>query len=171
MNEELMVKYQKKELLHSRIQTCMLGLVLLIVIGAVIVTALEVRSLKSALNRVESNITATLDDINLEELDISGFDMESINQAIDSLTEAADTLSAMDIVSLNDTVTSLKSAADTLGGIDIETMNSAIASLQDAADTLKGIDVESLNALVTSLETVASKLENTVNSFTGIFSR
>lgn len=171
MNEELMIKYQKKELLHSRIQTCILGLVLLIVIGALIVTAAEIRSLKSTLGKVENNITSTLDNIDLEDLDISGFDMDSINQAIDSLTEAADTLSAMDIVSLNDTVASLKSAADTLGGIDIATMNSAIASLEDAADTLKGIDVDSLNALVTSLETVASKLENTVNSFTGLFSR
>lgn len=126
---------EKTQLTLSKIQVILTACILLTLIIGCIFLAQRVVQLQNCLDLVEK--------------DLQALDMDSVNEAVDALTDAANQLAAVDVDTLNDTITSLR----------------------DAADTLKSVDITALNSLVDSLETVANKLQNAVNAVTGIFGR
>lgn len=107
--------------------------------------------------------------IDLIEQDLQALNMDTLNDAVDAFTEAADRFGSLDMDAFNRTVESLEDAAEQIGGMDIDRLNGAVSSLKNAADTFGKIDVEALNSLVEALETVSAKLQNAVNAITGIF--
>ena len=107
--------------------------------------------------------------LDLVQADLESLEMDKVNTAIASLSEAADRLADVDISRLNETATSLKAAAESLADVDIQSMNEAIVSLKDAADTLKGLDIQSLNGVIQSIDRAVQGLENAVNALKSLF--
>ena len=141
----------------QRIQIILTACILIVVLAAGIFLALQFNSI----NRV----------VDLIDQRVQSFDMEALNDAVDSFSEASDKITSIDIDELNRTVTSLKEAADNIGSMDIKKLNDAVTALKDAAKNLSGIDVESLNSLVQALQSVAERLERAVSTISGIFGR
>ena len=140
-----------------RVQTLLLAGIFLIVLAVGIFAAVEF----SAVHRSLALIEADLQDIQ----------MEKINDAVESLTKAADQLAEVDVDTFNETAASLRDAANKLSELDTEKINDAVVALTEAANNLSELDTEQLNALISSLEDTASKLQNAVNGITGLFGR
>lgn len=98
----------------------------------------------------------------------SSIDMEEVNRAVAALQQTAQSL---DMEEFNRTVAVLQTAAENLGGMDMRSLNDAISSLKRAAETFGEIDVASFNKVVQALETAATNLQNAGNAITGIFRR
>ena len=136
-NEELMkqlIRHQKKQLAGDRIRTVVVILFLAILAG-----------IGYFIFREYQNIDQTI---------------QSIQRTVDAIM--------MD--EINNAVTSLSGAADQLRKIDVESLNDTVSALEKAADNLANMDMSELNNLVASLNTVAESLENTVNGMKNFFS-
>ena len=138
-----------------KVQTCLLGAVLILLALLVVVIGMTARRMEKSMSLVQA--------------DLEALEMDHINEVIASLTEAANRLAEVDISRLNDTALSLKSAAESLSAVDVETMNQAIVSLKEAADTLKALDMQSLNGVIQSIDRTVQGLETAVNTLKGIF--
>ena len=150
-------KLLKIRLLHMRLQTILQGALLVVFVVALLIVGGRFSALQRGINMVNTQ----LQDI----------DMNEVNAAIASLSDAANRFSEIDVASLNDTVSSLHDAADKLSTADVAELNAAVASLRSAADTLDTLDVESRNSLVGSLDKAATVLENAVSGINGVFGR
>ena len=141
----------------QRVQVVLIACILVVVLAAGVFLALQFNSINQVVGLIDQRVQS--------------FDMESLNNAVESFTEASDKITSIDIDELNRTVTSLKEAADNIGSMDIRKLNDAVTALKDAAKNLSGIDVESLNSLVQALQSVAERLERAVSAISGIFGR
>ena len=101
-----------------KVQTLLLAAVLVLLAILVIVVGMTARRMEKGLDLVQA--------------DLESLEMDKVNTAIASLSEAADRLADVDISRLNETATSLKAAAESLADVDIQSMNEAIVSLNSA---------------------------------------
>ena len=145
MNETL----QNKHLLHARIQTGILALILVIAsIGIVRISATTKK-----VNDLVDKSGAFLDEI----------DTVKLSSAVDSLSGAADSIS---------------DASEKLKTIDVDHVNDAVVAFTGAAEAVQELDVDHINSLISSLSTVTGALEsvvvtlqNAVAAIQGLFSR
>ena len=114
---------QLKQLKLMRLQTILIGALIVLMIFGAIFVAVEIRSLKSDFRKIEDKI----DTINFK----------SFNDAIDSFNDAADKFNAIDMPGFNSTVESLKGAADNFSSVDVEKLNSLVNSLNTVATKLE----------------------------------
>lgn len=142
--------FQKKQLLNLRLQTIFMGATLGIILLGVLFMAGTART-----------ITKTVEDLQQA---VNALDMESVNDAISTLTTTAENVNTIDMTVLNGTISSLEEAAGTLSSFDMTTFNETIAALEGAADNLGNLDTTSLNTLITSLSETATTLQNAVDS-------
>lgn len=142
--------FQKKQLTHLRLQTLFMGLTL----GIILVAAIFMLGTARTLGQTVNNLQRAVNDL----------DMESVNEAITTLTETAENVNTIDMTVLNGTISSLEDAASTLSGFDMTTFNETIAALQGAADNLGELDTTALNTLITSLSETTTTLQNAVDS-------
>lgn len=148
---------KNEQLRFMKLQTYLLIGILAVVLAVAIYMTVQFAAMRSCIDLIEKDVQAV--------------DMEALNGAVDSFTEAADQLAGVDVTKLNETAAALQTAADTFKGVDIGEFNKTVVSLQKAADQFGSVDVDALNKLVTALETVSEKLQNAVNGITGIFRR
>lgn len=157
VNNDEVLRLQKKQLGHARIQTILMsGMLIIVLLVGMLVTSLSVGASRG------------LQDL---ERSLRTFDVDALNDAVSELTESASLLNKIDMSEVNSAISSLKDAAALLSGMDATSLNHAVDALGEAALTFSGIDTESLNSLVSSLQTVAGALEGTVNMFSGLFGR
>jgi len=160
--------YQKKLLLHARLRTVLLSVLILLLLAAGIyaVGALgdmkrNMDSMKQKLDAVDAeDISAIVDSVRDVTDQMKALDF---GDAVESLERAAGLLADVDVESLNGAISSLRDAAGKLSEVDVRTLNAAISSLKDAANTLKALDMESLNALVHTMEQTTEKLQGAVD--------
>jgi len=150
-------KKQNAALRWTRLQTLLLAGVLLVLLVTAAVLGRELGSLHRSLALMEQKLTEV--------------QMQQVNEAIASLTDAADKLAEIDMEGLNQTAASLKQAADQLTAMDVKTLNEAIASLRDAADTLKQFDVGAFNDVIQSLDKTSENLAKITGGIGSVFGR
>lgn len=138
-----------------KVQTLLLAAVLVLLAILVLVVGMTARHMEKGLDLVQA--------------DLESLEMDKVNTAIASLSEAADRLADVDISQLNETAQSLQAAAEGLASVDVDTMNKAVISLKEAADTLKALDMEALNGVIRSIDKTVQGLETAVNTLKGIF--
>lgn len=85
------------------------------------------------------------------------------------LTLAEEKLEALDVEKLNAAVKSVSEAAENLKDIDAETIDGVSSAIRSAADGIRGLDLDRIDALVKGLDSAAGKLDSAVNSFKSIF--
>ena len=117
-----------------KMQTAILAAILVILLIAGIFVAAEFSTIHRSISTLQT--------------EVESLEMDSVNDAVAALTEAAENLAAVDVSTLNETAVSLREAADTLALIDTDTLNSTAASLKEAANNLSKVDTDSLNSLV-----------------------
>ncbi|MBR6407974.1 MAG: hypothetical protein IKS19_05295 [Clostridia bacterium] len=139
-----------EKLLHMRIQTALLGCILLIILAVGVFAAVEFSTVHRSLALIET--------------DVRNVEVDQINEAVEALTAAANKLTEADVETLNETAASLRDAANMLAGLDTDGINDAVRALTEAANKLSELDIESLNGLVSALESTAQRLQNTANS-------
>ena len=149
--------FEARQIRIMRRQTALIAGILIIVLAVGIFLASQFASIKRCVDLIEQKVGV--------------LDVQVLNDAVDSFTEAADQFSSIDVDEFNKTVESLQTAADNFGSVDIDKLNDTVSSLKDAADTFSDVDVEALNKLVQALESVSAKLEKAVSAITGIFGR
>lgn len=142
---------QSRQLKLLRVQTALIGGIFLLLLAALVFLAVQFAALGEALDMVETQLQS----LELEE-------------TVEALTTAAETMGEVDMAALNEAVASLDAAAENLGAVDMKQLNSAVLALKGAATNLQDVDVEALNTLVSALETVATKLEGAVNALSNI---
>ena len=155
-----MTDQTKKEASASlwiKLQTCLLAAVLVLLVVCTLLLAGSMKKVDRSLELVQA--------------DLENLNMDQVNEAVASLTEAANRLAAVDVEGFNKTAESLKAASDSLAKVDVETLNKAISSLQQAADTLKDLDMDSLNAVIGSLSKTVASLQKVADTIGGIFGR
>lgn len=89
----------------------------------------------------------------------------TVQKAIDSLQTNA---LGVDVEEVNKAVGSLTEAADNLSKVDVEALNKTAGSLKDASEKLSKVDMEALNKMVESIAAVTEQLEKTVKGITTI---
>ena len=137
-------------LLWVKLQTCLTGAVLALLLVAAVFAAAQVNNVMKIFR---------------------GVDTEKINSVILSLQSAASELENVDVESINKTVEALKGAAQNLADADIDAVNEGIAALTAAAENLQGLDIQKMNDLIGSLETVSKQMEKTTSAFSKFFTR
>ena len=85
------------------------------------------------------------------------------------LTLAQEKLEALDMDALNTAVKSVSEAAADLKGIDAETIDGVSAAIQSAADGVRELDLNRIDELVKGLDSAAGKLDSAVNAFKSMF--
>ena len=96
----------------------------------------------------------------------SSIDMEEVNRAVTALQKAAE---GLDMEEFNRTVAALQTAADNLGSVNVTRLNDAVVSLRQTAETFGEIDVASFNKVVQALESAAADLQRAGNTISGLF--
>lgn len=150
MDEQVKEKETTKEstmLLWMKIQTCLTGAVLALLLIVGIFAAVQVNNVMRMFR---------------------GVDVEKINSTVLALQSAAEDV---DMETINKAVESLKAAAENLGSADIDAVNDGIKALTAAADNLQGLDIEKMNELIESLKTVSDEMEKTTSAFSRLFGR
>ena len=162
------VEYQKKQLLHARLQTALLAVLLLLLFVVGIYAMGTLRDMHRTMDLMEEKVERIdMEDVDaivnavrdvtaqLRELDIS--------EAVESLEKAAALLADVDVDTLNGAISSLRDAAGKLSDVDVKTLNGAIAQLEDAAATLKDLDMGALNSVIRTLEDTTNRLQDAVD--------
>ena len=135
-----------------------------------------------------AQFTAVRSCVDVIEKDVQKIDMDALNGAVDSFTEAAEQFSSIDMEEVNRavaalqqaaegldmeefnrTVAALQTAAEHLGSVDVTRLNDAVSSLRRAAETFGEIDVASFNKVVQALESAAADLQRAGNTVSGLF--
>ena len=151
MTKETEKKQEKNELLlWVKLQTCLTGGVLALLLIAGIFAEVQI-----------SNVMKVF----------RGVDVDKINSIVLSLQNTASELENVDMETINKTVDALKSAAQNLGNADIGAVNDGIQALTAAAENLQGLDIQQMNELIESLEAVAKQMEKTTAAFGKLFGR
>lgn len=150
MSEMSFQEFQKKQLLHLRLQTVFMGVML----GAILIAFVFLMGTAHTLK-------TCVDDLRVA---VSGLNTDKLNEAVVSLKETADHFNMLDMDTMNETVASLKDAAAALGSLDMESFNETVASLQGAAENLGEMDMSKLNSVVAAIEGVATKLQSVVDA-------
>lgn len=148
---EIEKKTEKEPLLlWVKLQTCLTGAILALMLVAAVFAAVQVNQVMTIFR---------------------GVDTEKINSTILSLQRAAEELEDVDAVAINQTVEALKSAAQNLADADIDAVNAGIEALTAAAENLQGLDIREVNALIQSLEAVSKQMEKTTSAFSKLFGK
>ena len=117
LTKETEKKQEKNELLFwVKLQTCLTGGVLALLLVAGIFAAVQV-----------SNVMKVF----------RGVDVDTINKTVDALKSAAQNLGNADIGAVNDGIQALTAAAENLQGLDIQQMNELIESLEAVAKQME----------------------------------
>lgn len=154
MEEPVKEIMEKKEentlLLWVKLQTCLTGAILALMLVAVVFAAVQVGQAKKI---------------------FQGVDTQKINEVILSLQNTALELENVDVAAINQTVAALKGAAKNLAEADIDAVNDGIEALTAAAENLQELDIQQVNALIKSLEEVSKQMEKTTSAFSKLFGR
>lgn len=141
---------QDTMLLWVKIQTCLTGAVLVLLLIVGIFAGIQAGKVMQMFR---------------------GVDMDQINATVLALQNAAGGLQDVDMDTINKAVASLKGAAENLAAADIDAVNDGIQALTEAAENLQGLDIEKMNELIESLKTVSEEMEKTTSAFSKIFGR
>lgn len=151
LKQETEKKQEKNELLlWVKIQTCLTGAVLALLLIAGIFAAVQVNNVMKVFR---------------------GVDVDKINSIVLSLQNTASELENVDMETINKTVEALKGAAQNLADADIGAVNDGIQALTAAAENLQGLDIDQMNELIQSLETVSKQMEKTTAAFSRVFGK
>lgn len=153
MMEDQIQKTEEKQdtmLRWMKIQTCLTGAVLALLVAAGIFAGVQ-------MNRVMRMF--------------QGVDVEQINATVLALQSTAAELKDVDMETINDTITALKGAAENLAAADVDAVNDGIQALTAAAENLQQLDMEQMNELIESLKTVSAEMEKTTSVFGKLFGR
>ena len=88
---------EQKQLLHARLQTVMMAMILLLLVLAAVVFVREFAALRQCMDTIQESV--------------QDIDVDAINGAVNALTDAANNLEAVDTTSLNSVLSSLQSVA------------------------------------------------------------
>lgn len=94
------VEQKDKKLAYIRIQTILIGCILAVMVVAGIIFTTGYYSLHHSMTLIES--------------DLESIQMDNVNEAVEALTDAANTLSELDIEELNGLIASLNTTAEKL---------------------------------------------------------
>lgn len=154
MEEQIQKTEEKKKqdtmLLWLKIQTCLTGAVLALLLVAVVFVGIQAGNVMRMFR---------------------GVDMDQINTTVLALQSAAAELQNVDMDTINKAVSSLKGAAENLAEADVGAINDGIKALTAAAENLQGLDIQKMNDLIESLKTVSAEMEKTTSAFSKIFGR
>ena len=141
---------QDPMLLWMKIQTCLTGAVLALLLVAVVFIGIQAGNVMRMFR---------------------GVDVDQINTTVLALQSAAGELQNVDMDTINKAVSALKGAAENLADADIGAVNDGIEALTAAAENLQGLDIQKMNDLIESLKTVSAEMEKTTSAFSKIFGR
>lgn len=154
MEEQIQKTEEKKKqdpmLLWLKIQTCLTGAVLALLLVAVVFIGIQAGNVMRMFR---------------------GVDVDQINATVLALQSAAGELQNVDMDTINKAVSSLKGAAENLAEADVGAINDGIEALTAAAENLQGLDIQKMNDLIESLKTVSAEMEKTTSAFSKIFGR
>lgn len=154
MEEQIQKTEEKKKqdpmLLWLKIQTCLTGAVLALLLVAVVFVGIQAGNVMRMFR---------------------GVDVDQINTTVLALQSAAAELQNVDMDTINKAVSSLKGAAENLAEADVGAINDGIEALTAAAENLQGLDIQKMNDLIESLKTVSAEMEKTTSAFSKIFGR
>ena len=154
MEEQIQKTEEKKKqdpmLLWLKIQTCLTGAVLALLLVAVVFVGIQAGNVMRMFR---------------------GVDVDQINTTVLALQSAAVELQNVDMDTINKAVSSLKGAAENLAEADVGAINDGIEALTAAAENLQGLDIQKMNDLIESLKTVSAEMEKTTSAFSKIFGR
>ena len=120
MTEEV---YRKKQLLHARLQTALLVLLVIALLVGGLFAARALGSMQRTMLLTEETLRT--------------LDMQQINAIVDDLRSITLRLQALDLSQLDDTVAALKDAANNLKDIDVNSLNDLVQSLDTVAQKLQ----------------------------------
>lgn len=130
-----------------KLQTCLTGGILVLLVVAVVVLSVQVGNVMKLLQRV---------------------DMDQVSAIVESIQKTAAELENVDVQTINKTVEALEGAAQNLAKADVQAINEGVEALTAAAENLKGLDIQELNELIKSLEAVAKQMEKTTTTLAAI---
>ena len=137
---ELLVRLQRKQLHHARIQTGLLSGMLAIVLVVGLALTAGVRTTVAQINSIDfDKINGAIDNASQIVDQVSRLDLQKVDGAVDALTEAAGNLSSVDMESINQAVEALGGAAGNLSRLDIEKLNNTVGTLQTVVDNLNAV--------------------------------
>lgn len=137
---ELLIRLQRKQLRHARIQTGLLGGMLAIVLVVGMALTAGVRTTVAQINSIDfDKINGAIDNASQIVDQVSRLDLQKVDGAVDALTEAAGNLSSVDMESINQAVEALGGAAGNLSRLDIEKLNKTVGTLQTVVDNLNAV--------------------------------
>ena len=102
-------------------------------------------------------------------LAVGFFLVKEVRTVSNVLTLTEEKLNALDMDALNAAVKSVSEAAADLKGIDAETLDGVSSAIQSAADGVRGLDLDKIDALVKGLDSAAGKLDSAVSEFKSMF--
>lgn len=130
-----------------KLQTCLTGGILALLVAAVVVLSVQVGNMMKL---------------------FQGIDIGQVNAIVLSLQKTAAELENVDVQTINQTVEALEGAAQNLAKADVQAINDGIEALTAAAENLKGLDIQEVNELIKSLEAVAKQMEKTTTTLAAI---
>ena len=137
---ELLIRLQRKQLHHARIQTGLLSGMLAIVLVVGLALTAGVRTTVAQINSIDfDKINGAIEDVIQIVDQVSRLDLQKVDGAVDALTEAAGNLSSVDMASINQAVEALGGAAGNLSQLDIEKLNKTVGTLQTVVDNLNAV--------------------------------
>ena len=109
---------EEKQLFLMKLQTAMIGLILILILAAVIFLAGRVNEVMETVRQV---------------------DISQVNKAVGSLKEAAETLSQVDMNALNSGIQDLSGAAEDLSQLDFQKLTRFMDSLEDLSTQMDAV--------------------------------
>ena len=109
---------QDRQLLLMRLQTVMIALILILILGFVLFLAGKVTQVMGIVQQI---------------------DMVQVNGAVASLKSAADQLSQVDVETLNEGIQGISDAAGELSELDFQQLSGFLTSLEDLSKEIDGV--------------------------------
>ena len=140
-----LIRLQKNTLAGSWIRT---GLVILFAAAAVVFAVIAICEFRTV-DRVIQTIKT----------DVEALEMDEVNEAVSSLTAAADRIGKLDMDAFNTAIGDFSTAVSQLEKLDMDALNKTVDRTGDLVGTVNGL-VSDLKSVTDVLKNVAETLKN-----------